>query len=173
MLGPEYYDEAFAKGYDTTRFLPLYKAILAELDKADRLVYDLGCGTGALTEMLHQAGKRVIAIDFSKEAVRQTMDRFPGVVVRMDLEAPIPLGFGDAMILCEVLEHLERDVHVLAGALIGGKRVLASVPSGGMIPSETHVREYTKETIRNRFSHLGNIRFIHCSDHSRIVFEVI
>lgn len=50
---------------------------------------DVGCGTGRLVAALHRAGRAVLGIDVSPEAVRQAQRR--GVwVIRADVFGPVP-----------------------------------------------------------------------------------
>ena len=57
------FDQSYS--YDSNRLerLKIWKAYLAKYASGADLAYDLGCGSGAITSLLAQYAKRVIAID--------------------------------------------------------------------------------------------------------------
>jgi ArsR family transcriptional regulator len=106
-------------------------ALLALLD--DRTVVgDLGCGTGALTEVLAPAVARVIAIDDSEAMLGAARARLEGVA-NVDLRAgslealPIDDGALDAALLSLVLHYVPEPLPALveaARALRAGGKLL-------------------------------------------------
>lgn len=97
-------------------------------------VLDAGCGSGWLAWRCRSAGARVWALDLALLGVAQARARFPQVGQYQvgDLYALpfVDLAF-DAVVLSEVLEHLEEPERGLAEAgrvLRPGGRLLVSVP---------------------------------------------
>jgi 2-polyprenyl-3-methyl-5-hydroxy-6-metoxy-1,4-benzoquinol methylase len=73
------------------------------------LVLDLGCGSGRATRLLEEAGKKVIGLDISAEALRHA-SRFGGASSYVQADCDIQLPFADqsfeAVFCAEVIEHL-------------------------------------------------------------------
>lgn len=109
---------------------------IAKLYAGERMVLDVGCGTGALGTWIKQTAPEAVVhgIDISSEAgmiARQRLDAF--WCVDLDL-APLPdAGIRyDLIILGDVLEHLKRPDLFLAtlhGYLAPEGKVIASVPN--------------------------------------------
>ncbi|MBZ8143420.1 SAM-dependent methyltransferase, partial [Rubrivivax gelatinosus] len=63
----------------------------------NRPVLEIGCGTGADTATLAEAGLAVVAFDLSAASAAATRLRVPGAEVHhQDVRAPFPLGTGEA-----------------------------------------------------------------------------
>jgi SAM-dependent methyltransferase len=112
-----------------------------------------GAGQGTLTRKLAELGYDVTSTDVSPEAVELLRERASGQIVEADLTAlPFTDESFDAVVLGEVLEHVEDD----RGALAEVARVLRregalalSVPANPKLygPSDVwagHVRRYTR-----------------------------
>jgi SAM-dependent methyltransferase len=112
-----------------------------------------GAGQGTLTRKLVELGYEVTSTDVSPEAVELLRERAPGHVVEADLTSlPFADESFDAVVLGEVLEHVEDD----RGALTEVARVLRregvlalSVPANPKLygPSDVwagHLRRYTR-----------------------------
>jgi 2-polyprenyl-6-hydroxyphenyl methylase/3-demethylubiquinone-9 3-methyltransferase len=88
----------------------LVPAVLRALPAGDVRVLDLGCGNGALTARIRQAGKRVSGIDFTPSGIERARRENPGVTFHVhDLNEPLPdsmRGQFDAVVSAEVIEHL-------------------------------------------------------------------
>ena len=77
--------------------------------KDKQLVLDLGCGSGRATRLLEKAGKKVIGLDISAEALRRA-SRLGGAssYVQADCDAQPPFADQsfEAVYCAEVIEHL-------------------------------------------------------------------
>lgn len=61
----KYYDSLI--GIDYNRFVEYYKSIFKKYSVYPKLIADLGCGTGTLTDLMHKQGFDMIGIDSSPE----------------------------------------------------------------------------------------------------------
>jgi len=88
----------------------LVPAVLRALPPGRVRVLDLGCGNGALTAKIHEAGKDVTGLDFSPSGIERARRTNPGVDFLVhDLNEPLPdslRGRFDVVVSAEVIEHL-------------------------------------------------------------------
>lgn len=99
----------YAQNFD---FVPKYgEALLALLDPEQvHSVLDLGCGSGALTAQLAEAGYAVCGMDASEEQLRLAQQRCPGIpffkgdATDFALETPVDAVFSNA-----VLHWIDRE----------------------------------------------------------------
>src|SRR5215210_6890644 len=110
-----------------------------------REILNAGAGLGSFTALLERRGFSVTSSDVSEPALEDLSQRVDGPVVRADLtELPFPAESFDAVVLGEVLEHVEDDRAALAEV----HRVLR--PDGtlaGFGPSDVwagHFRRYAR-----------------------------
>lgn len=123
LLGDDYIqsqDETYQKIYDPWNseggprqelLFRHYSLVSALLDKRDSKVLEVGCGLGALTQMLWAAGFRVTGLDASATAVNRANQLRPEVdfvVGDVRLWAPPDSQPYDAVLLMEVLHRLDR-----------------------------------------------------------------
>lgn len=105
------------------------------LPSRDVSLLEIGCGMGYLTYALRRAGyRRVLGIDLSATAIAAAIGRYAGDYIVADAAS-----FGmqteerfDAVILSEVIEHLEDPVAILTAArelLKPGGCVICTTPS--------------------------------------------
>lgn len=122
------------------------------------IVIDVGCGTGANIAALAGA-YRCIGIDTAPSAIELARKRFPDVEFRCGI-APQDLGDvigrAGAVLLMDVLEHVEDDHAMLAPlvrALSPGALVVITVPADMRLWSAhdeglLHFRRYDEATLR-------------------------
>lgn len=97
-------------------------------------ILDMGCGSGWFAELCHEAGARVVATDIAAAGVSGARARFPQAAhyaVTDAYHAGFADGSFDAVVLSEVVEHLEDPVAGLCEAARvtrRGGRVLVTVP---------------------------------------------
>jgi 2-polyprenyl-3-methyl-5-hydroxy-6-metoxy-1,4-benzoquinol methylase len=93
-----------------TRYVP---------DAGSRLL-DVGCGTGHVLDLLTRSGYRALGLDLRREGLRAYAGTpRPALLVQAEAtRCPLPQGTFDAVLLLDVLEHVEapdliREVHRL------------------------------------------------------------
>jgi 2-polyprenyl-3-methyl-5-hydroxy-6-metoxy-1,4-benzoquinol methylase len=99
-----------------------------------RMVLDLGCGNGAFTALLREAGFEVAGCDLSASGIALAQVQFPDIsFFQQDLSQPLPehhAGRYDAVVSMEVIEHLLLPRILLRNALLalrpGGLFVLST-----------------------------------------------
>ena len=141
----------------------LRESLLLELFVAARpgpQVLNVGAGQGSFSQLLEARGFAVTSAEASPAAVDVLRLRTAGEVVEADAAAlPFADGTFDAVILGEVLEHLDDDVAALREArrvLSAGGVIAASVPRNPAWFSASdrwagHVRRYTREALLGAF----------------------
>jgi SAM-dependent methyltransferase len=129
-----------------------------------RHVLDVGAGSGTFSNELARRGFDVTSTDVTDEAIEVLRARVPGTVERADATSlPFAAASFDAVILGEVLEHLEDDAAAAAEAarVLRPSGILAvSVPRNPAWFSQSdrwagHVRRYTREQLVNRIEGAG------------------
>lgn len=69
---PEHYDSKFSFVYQ------FGEELLSLLNpKPGEMILDLGCGTGELTELIHQSGAEVIGMDMSPDMIEAAQSKYP------------------------------------------------------------------------------------------------
>ena len=150
--------------------IPLWRALKGSSGLA---FLDVGCGTGALGELLTQNGNSVDGITYSNAEAAIAKDRIAAVRVLdlNDLDAVSRVdGAYDALLFADVLEHLldpAATLNALLKRLKPGGKVYVSLPNiacfyiraglllgrftmsktGGIL-DETHLHFYTLKTAR-------------------------
>jgi SAM-dependent methyltransferase len=124
----------------------------------DRLVIDVGCGTGANAAAFARR-YRCVGIDISEEAVKAAKSRFPGVEFICGT-SPRDLGElagkADLFLVTDVIEHIEDEwgfVSDLVAAMKPGAFLLITVPADPALwsihdESVNHFRRYLPDTLR-------------------------
>lgn len=124
----------------------------------DRLIIDVGCGTGANVAALAET-RHCVGIDVSGEGIALARERYPQCEFRVGF-APADLGDlagrADLFLLMDVLEHVRDDIELLSGIMVAAKPgayVLITVPADPALWSphdvtHMHYRRYTFERLR-------------------------
>jgi SAM-dependent methyltransferase len=122
-------------------------------------VLDAGAGSGTFTNRLAALGFDVTSTDVTDEALDVLRSRVSGTVERADATClPFAANSFDAVILAEVLEHVEDDTAALreaARVLRAGGVLGVTVPRNPAWYSRSdewagHFRRYTREQLESR-----------------------
>ncbi len=131
---------------------------------------NVGAGQGSFSRLLAARGFAVTSAEASPAAVDVLRRRATGEVVEADAASlPFADGTFDAVVLGEVLEHLENDVSALREArrvVRAGGVIAASVPRNPAWFSSSdrwagHVRRYTREALLGAFRD-ADVTVEHC-----------
>ena len=110
--------------------------------KADPVIVDVGCGTGATASALGRSG-RVLGVDFSPLALKACATRGLSELVRARAEAiPLASCSVDAIVATDILEHLDDDLAALEEfrrILKPGGQAVITVPAFQFLWSEHDV----------------------------------
>jgi methionine biosynthesis protein MetW len=152
--------------------------ILSSLIKPESKVLDVGCGTGVVTEIIRNQTSAVITgIEPDEDRVRLAAERglnvYPGYLTSDFIKEHGPYDF---IVFADVLEHISNPAEIVIMAKEGlkpGGSILASVPNVAHwfvrmdllfgyfdyqdcgIMDATHLRWFTRKTIREFFELLG------------------
>lgn len=132
----------------------LVPAILGALGpSAGRSLLDVGCGNGALTERMADAGFKATGLESSASGVAVASDAYPAIdFVQHDVDDPLPdelRGRFDVVVSAEVIEHLLLPRHLFA-------RAAEAVKPGGRLVLTTPYHGYWKNlalALTNSFDH--------------------
>jgi SAM-dependent methyltransferase len=134
-----------------------------------RVVLDAGCGTGGLLKDLERYGK-LVAADFSEEAVKLCKLRGYEIIQSSVLEPPFRADSFDLIVALDLLEHLDEDLAALRELYRickPGGFLCVTVPAFQFLWSHHdelnhHKRRYTKHALQER---LRSARFqvLRCS----------
>jgi 2-polyprenyl-6-hydroxyphenyl methylase / 3-demethylubiquinone-9 3-methyltransferase len=100
----------------------------------DAVLVDLGCGGGLMAPHVRRLGYRHVGVDLGVPGLRLAREHGVLAVRASALAVPLPDGCADVVLACEILEHLEDDVGVLAECTRllrpGGTVVIDSLAAG-------------------------------------------
>ena len=140
--------------------------------RGDRLL-DCGCGSGWFAELCSREGVSVAAMDVALSGVQGARSRFPGsAAYEVGDVYNLPFGAGtfDAVLLSEVVEHLENvdaALEEVGRVLKPGGRVLVSVPHRERIlehlcihcnrftPANAHLHSFDERALAAHFTAAG------------------
>lgn len=136
-------------------------------------VLDVGCGDGFLVNLVAEDAARAVGVDPEVAGIALAADRLrdrPGcsLVVGDGLRLPFRDASFDAVILCDVIEHLESPGSALEEChrvLEPGGRLVVTTPR--RLPDhwwdrENHVTEYASDELRDLLSrHFGRVVLTH------------
>jgi 2-polyprenyl-6-hydroxyphenyl methylase/3-demethylubiquinone-9 3-methyltransferase len=117
----------------------LVPAVLHSLpDEKGLRLLDIGCGNGALSARLAQAGMKVTGIDFTLSGIDRARGSFPDLeFAAHDITEPLPpelAGKFDVVVSAEVIEHLFLPRVLFARAteaLVPGGTLIVTTPYHG------------------------------------------
>ena len=142
MLGsyyPKHYFEhsrgPFMEWIDIKRNSNRVKSLTWRAEKG--VVYDIGCGNGALLEALRDHGWRAVGTDLNADNAEQVQTRTGCTVIGgPDFLARLPEGDVSVVSLMHVLEHEQEPDKLLAGihrCLLEKGRLVLAVPNGASV----------------------------------------
>ncbi len=146
--------------------------LLDEVRPGDR-VLDLGCGDGAFTAAVAQAGATPVGIEVARAALGRARTRHPALDFRLaPIDGPLPLedcSF-DLVWASEVIEHVADTARWLSEVrrvLVPRGRLLLTTPAHGRLrialggierfsePLGDHLHLYTRRSLRAVLDELG------------------
>lgn len=151
------------------RIMRYHAWFVSQID-ADWTVLDVGCGNGALTASLRTKAKRVVGIDINPKNVEAARRRSPdGEFICGDATSYVFNETVDAVVLSNVLEHIQRRVDFLRALSQKSRRFLIRVPMisrDWIVPYKrelgvdyrldaTHYTEYTIEEFESELAAAG------------------
>jgi SAM-dependent methyltransferase len=140
---------------------------LDRLARRDAVVLEVGCSSGYLLRLIRERLPRatVIGADYVLGPLKQLAPELPDVpIVQFDLvHCPLPSESVDAVIMMNVLEHIEDDAAALRQVyriLRPGGRLILEVPAGPHLYDIydkllMHYRRYAMSQVRRLFVQAG------------------
>src|SRR5215510_9972963 len=152
------------------RYLPM---------SSQRVVFDAGCGTGGLLEDLQRYGK-VVAADFSEEAVKFCKLRGYTICQCSVLKTPFPADSFDCIVGLDVIEHLDEDLVALQELYRickTGRYLCLTVPAFQFLWSSHdelnhHKRRYSKPQLEVQLRSAG-FQVLRCTYFNSFLFPFI
>jgi SAM-dependent methyltransferase len=167
-----YYDEIWEQlpaDLEPPDFEGRRRFLLAHVQAGQR-VLDLGCGEGAFTAALADAGVDAVGVEVAARAVERARAAHPELAFRhVPIDAPLPFEDAsfDAVWVSEVLEHVADTARFLSEVrrvLKAGGALLVTTPSAGRAwalahwppdPRGDHLRFYTARSLRGILREFG------------------
>jgi SAM-dependent methyltransferase len=167
--------EQLPEGAEPYAFQRRLRFLLDRVGTGER-VLDLGCGEGAFTAALADAGARPIGMEVAETALRRARAQHPGLPFALTPpDGPLPLDDAsvDVVWASEVLEHLPdtaRWLSEIRRVLGPGGRLLITTPAHGRLkaaalalmrfdshfdPTGQHVRFYTRSSLARVLAEFG------------------
>lgn len=146
--------------------------LIGEVRPGERAI-DLGCGDGAFTAALAEAGAHVVGVDVAQAALDRAVAHHPGLDFRrIAIDGPLPFDdcHFDLVWGSEVVEHVAdtaRWVSEVRRVLAPGGRLLLTTPSHGRVrvalggierfsaPLGDHLHLYTRHSLRSLLDEFG------------------
>ena len=121
-------------------------------------VIDIGCGTGAILQMISDLGADAVGVDMSHEALKFCREKNLNVVLGKGESIPFESGRFDLVLASDVLEHVDDD----AGAMREIERILkpggvfiATVPAHQwLFSAHDHLLHHRRRYSKNEFRKL-------------------
>jgi len=161
MLSSDFWRKYF-KVYDVLNLAASYKELLrkvaedSEIREGD-LVLDAGAGTGNLVSLLEKQGAKVVALDFSKEALDVCKRKNPNTeIVLSDITKKLPFedGYFDKIVSNNTLYNIPRKkrpevLTELKRVLTPGGRITLSNIHEGFKPIKIYTESISKDIKEN------------------------
>lgn len=137
--------------------------VVRELPPPPAHIFDAGCGDGRVAKEVIQKGYQIVGVDFLELSVVYAQTLVPeGTFVVADLTTDLkmePHQF-DAAILIEVYEHIPSELCPvvltnLYRVLRPGGRLIISVPTKIMAPSNLHYRHFDRYELEEELMTAG------------------
>jgi SAM-dependent methyltransferase len=146
---------------------------------AQRIVLDAGCGTGGLLKDLQKYGK-VVAADFSEEAVKFCKLRGYTICQCSVLQTPFRADSFDCIVGLDLIEHLDEDLVALQELYRickAGGYLCVTVPAFQLLWSfhdelNHHKRRYTKPQLELQLR-AARFQVLRCSYFNSFLFPLI
>jgi SAM-dependent methyltransferase len=133
-------------------------SLIAGRVRSAKSVLDLGCGDGYLTALAGRRAEKVVGIDAERSAVAIAAEKLAGyrncsLALASCYELPFGSGDFDAVLLSDVLEHLEAPeacLREVCRVLTADGALLLTTPKwrpGKMWDPTYHVKEYKPEEL--------------------------
>jgi SAM-dependent methyltransferase len=128
-----------------------------------RSVLDVGCGTGYVLAALERSGMSVCGLDMHLAGLRYARRRISGMLLcETATRVPFRSEF-DAVMLCDVIEHVPNDAAVIqeaSQALKPGGSLVITVPAAPSLWTELddvsgHKRRYTRPLLQQAIHRAG------------------
>jgi len=141
LLPPEFWSKYF-KVYDILNIVPSYLYLLNKIisilnPQKGEIILDAGAGTGNLAVLIENKLAKVVALDFSKEALEIYKSKNPSAIICLhDLTNPLPFEDNcfDKIVSNNVIYNIPREKRLKV--ILELKRVLK--PNGLIIISNIH-----------------------------------
>ena len=112
------------------RLMNYHKFFVDNITESDT-VLDVGCGNGALSYDIAKKAKKIIGIDLNKENIKTAKKKYSAINIEYiigDATKDLPNQKFDAVILSNVLEHIERRTDFLRKIKKLAPKILIRVP---------------------------------------------
>jgi SAM-dependent methyltransferase len=144
------------------------RILRAQVPRGAGLVVDVGCGDGYLSAALASRNRTVVSLDLSRTRLRKAEPACGAAFRPLQADCcrlPLQADVAGAVVLSEVLEHLEDPARALAEAA----RVLA--PGGRLIVSVPHAQDAPATVCphcRHQFNSAGHLWHFAAADLVRL-----
>ena len=143
----------YMKLLSQTHYIKVWEKVIEVINQKNyRAVLDIGCGPGQFGKLCLDRRIGYLGWDFSDKAIKMAQKMNPGHENRFkicgDIQKMEHITFPGAITMCEVLEHITYDIHVLNRIFC--KLLIFTVPN---YDYKSHVRHFVSEhQIRARYA---------------------
>ncbi len=147
-------------------------------------ILDVGCGSGEIDIMIARNGYTVTAVDISPYAItkaKKLAQKYSDCNGRLtflagDIEDMVFGRKFSSAIISHTLEHLinpEKTMEKIVDLLAPGSNILVAVPNRKAWNDRTHLRHYSKRTLRTFLSSYGTDLEVWVDKPERMIFAVL